>query len=845
MNRLPVEDVIPQLLSALENGPAVVLQAPPGAGKTTRVPLSILKNMDEGAILMLEPRRLAAVNAARWMAASLGEDVGGRVGYNIRFDRKVSSSTRIEVMTEGILTRRLQSDPLLEGVRVVIFDEFHERSLHSDLALALCRDVQQGLRDDLKIVVMSATLDGERVSRLLGDAPLVAACGRSFPVEVRYLERDAEGFLPDITAKGVLRALSECEGDILAFLPGGGEIRRCKSLLQEALGDKKPIIATLYGDMPFAAQEEAIMPAARRKVVLATNIAETSLTIEGIGVVVDSGFSRQSRFDPASGLSRLVTARISKASAEQRAGRAGRLGPGVCYRLWSLHAQQGLLPYTPPEICAADLSPLALELARWGVSDPASLSWMDIPPKPAMAEGRRLLMELGALDEKGRLTTLGEEMGALPLQPRLARLLLKGEREGCGALACDMAALLSERDISRSGRLSTGRISSESDVADRLYALADWRRKSWSGFKENAPDPVACRAVERIAVQLRRLLHVRAEWAEADLDPQCAGRLLAVAFPDRLAKQREPGSDRYLLANGRGGKLSPFSALHDQPYLVAVNMDGAEGGEGVIRMASALQEKTVREEFVGRIARRRVVCWDQREGRVVAREEERLGNLVLASRQAAPLFAELQPALIEGIRDTLGIEGLNWTDEARQFRARAIFEREHFPEEDWPDLSDARLAETLADWLAPYLANARTVNDLGRVDILSPLKALFTWKQLKRLEEDAPTHLAVPSGSRIRLDYVGGGAPVLAVKLQEMFGLADTPRIARGTVPVLLHLLSPARRPIQVTKDLASFWNSVYPEVKKELKGRYPRHPWPDDPWSAIPTGRTSKRMGR
>lgn len=844
MSRLPIDDVLPQLLQALKAHPAVVLQAPPGAGKTTGVPLALLSAafLPQGKILLLEPRRLAATNAARWMAARLGEEVGKTVGYAIRFERKSSPATRIEVVTEGILTRRLQADPCLAGVEVVIFDEFHERSLNADLSLALCRDVQQGLREDLKIVVMSATMDGGPVARLLGDAPVITGGGRSFPVEVRYQERVAEGNIAEISARAVEMVFGEAEGDILVFLPGAGEIRRCQRLLEESQGLRpSPLICPLYGDLPFAAQEQAILPGRQRKVVLATNIAETSLTIEGVRVVIDSGWSRQLQYDPASGLNRLVTVRVSAASAEQRKGRAGRLGPGLCFRLWTDHVQRTLLPFTPPEICTSDLASLALDLALWGVNVPESLPWLDPPPPAAMAEGRRLLEDLGALDYKGIITPEGRKMAALPVHPRLAHLLVRGADRGNGALACDVAALLSERDIFRASPQASCRDASRSDMLDRVETLADWRVRGGGGLGE--VDPYACRTVDRAARHLRRLLGIRDGAVVATAE--AVGLLLASAYPDRIARQREPGSDRYLLANGRGGRLSNRSALHDEPFIVAVSVDGGERGDGTIHLASAITPDLLRKEFTPAIARRRVVIWDGEQGRVTAREEERLHALVLSSRSVIPNGEEVRSALHKGISDGPGITALNWTSQAAQFRARALFLARLFPGEGWPDLSTPRLSETLGEWLGPYLAGVTSLAELSRVDIMPALKGLFSWEQLRRLEAGAPTHLEVPSGSRIALHYGDDGPPVLAVKLQELFGLADTPTVAWGKVPVLLHLLSPARRPIQVTQDLKNFWNTVYPEVKKELKGRYPRHPWPDDPWSAAPTRHTSKGGSR
>jgi ATP-dependent helicase HrpB len=836
-NKLPIDDILPQLKQALAGRDAVVLQAPPGAGKTTRVPPALLAEpwLAGRAILMLEPRRLAATNAARYMAAGFGEKVGGTVGYTIRFESRISAATRIEVVTEGILTRRLQADPSLEGVGLVIFDEFHERSLHSDLALAFCRDAQLGLREDLKLLVMSATLDAGPVARLLGDAPLVTATGRSFPVDIHYLTHEPKGHVIDTAAAAVHRALRETAGDILVFLPGAGEIRRCQERLEQEPGADNPLLCPLYGDLPFAEQERAILPGTRRKVVLATNIAETSLTIEGVRVVVDSGFARQLRFDPAAGISRLELARISAASAEQRAGRAGRLGPGVCYRLWTEGNQGGLLPFTSPEIRSADLSSLALDLARWG-AEADNLVWLDPPPEGALAGARRLLRLLGALDERGRITAIGEEMAVLPAHPRLARLLLEGRGAGSVALASDLAALLAERDIFRGNREPHQR--SDSDLVDRLETLHRWR----DCRQTTDADPAACAAVDRAARQFREMIQGRGAACRAlgEIDADTIGRLLARAYPDRIALEREPGSGRYLLTNGRGGQLSRRSAVHAEPWLVAVVLAGRRQGEGAIHMASALGEDMIRELFGREIAWQKVIAWDEREERVMAREEERLGVLVLSARPAAATPEETAVALFDGLR-RLGLEVLNWSPPARQFVGRVRLMARTFPKESWPDLSPEQLLDNAEEWLGPFLGGLKSRTDLGRIDLVPPLRSLLSGTQQQRLEKAAPTHVVVPSGSRIPIDYTAEW-PVMSVKLQEMFGLAETPRIAEGRVPVLLHLLSPARRPIQVTRDLKSFWDSIYPEVKKELKGRYPKHPWPEDPWNAEPTGRTKRR---
>lgn len=837
MKQLPIDGILPQLLKSIKDNPALVIQAPPGAGKTTKIPLTLLQVIPpDRKIIMLEPRRLAATNAARWMAVQLGEEVGNTVGYTIRFERKVSAATRIEVVTEGILTRRLQTDPQLTGVELVIFDEFHERNLHSDLALALCRDAQLGLRPDLKLVVMSATLDAAPVAKLLGDAPLLASEGRSYPVELRYLAKEPVGRTAEIMSAAILRAMGETEGDILAFLPGAGEINRCAAILN---GSTTAAIHPLYGDLPFSVQEKAILPGPQRKIVLATNIAETSLTIEGVRVVIDSGLYRQLRFDSATGLNRLVTTRVSAASASQRAGRAGRTTPGTCYRLWTEHTQSTLIPFTVPEIRSSDLSSLALELALWGVNDPTALSWLDAPPAAAFAEARELLKRLGALDHKFLITQLGRRMALLPVHPRLAHLMVEGEKRGHGALSCDIAALLTERDII-SGRSSHMTRVSDSDILDRIELVVNWRKGKRCSEASDAIDSRSLSAVDRLSGQLKKLIGTERETVPATA--QDVGLLSALAYPDRIGQQRETGSPRYLLANGRGGTLSGRSSLRDSAYIVAVVMEGGERGDGQIHSASALDLATVRKEFAADIQRLRSVSWDDRLQRVLAREEERLGALVLATKQLNPSAEEVTVALLEGIVCGAGLTALNWTSRTEQLRLRVLFLSGVFPELDLPDFSADNLLRTLPQWLGPYLSGIKNLAELKSVDIYNPLKNMLDYTRLRLLEKHAPTHITVPSGSSILLEYFEDKPPVLAVKLQELFGLADTPRVAEGRVAVTLHLLSPARRPIQVTQDLRNFWNSTYIEVKKELKGRYPRHPWPDDPWNAAPTRKTKPR---
>jgi ATP-dependent helicase HrpB len=771
------------------------------------------------------------------MAHLLGEAVGQTVGYRIRFEAKVSKATRVEVLTEGILTRRLQTDPGLEGVGLVIFDEFHERHLHADLALAMCLDSQRTVREDLRLLVMSATLDGDAVAGLLGGAPLITAHGRQFPVEVRYAADDPDDHLPETVSQATLRALERDPGDVLAFLPGAWEIRRTQHLLESAVKSRPVEVHPLYGDLPWEAQVRAIRPTkgGRRRVVLATPIAETSLSIEGVGVVIDSGFVRVPEFDPRTGLTRLTTKRVSRASAEQRAGRAGRLGPGVCYRLWSEATQRGLTARPIPEIRVADLAPLALDLAQWGVRDAAKLSWLDPPPGGALAQARELLTQLGALDEQGAITPSGRAIAAFPVHPRLAHMMAEADARGLGGLACDLAALVSERDVLQGGAQRS------CDLVERWDALRAFRDKGRGGADASRADPEACRRVDQVATQFRRLLR---RGTPSEVDADAVGGLLAFAYPDRVAQQRAPGDVRYVLASGRAARLPASEHRLRPPYLVAASLDAGET-EGTIHLAAAVDLDAIRLAMASRVQTTDIIRWDARLQRVVARRDVRFGELAIES---APLGApdpdQLRRAMLEGVRD-LGVAALPWTAEAREWQARVLSLRHWFPDEAWPDVSDAALQDALEEWLGPHLDGMTRREHLDRIDLLAALNARLDWKRRQRLDEGAPTHLTVPSGSRLRLAYRPGESPALAVKLQEMFGLADTPRVAWGRVPVTLHLLSPARRPIQVTQDLRGFWERTYVEVKKELRGRYPKHPWPDDPWNAVPTARTKRRDAR
>jgi len=843
MSSLPIDTILPKLKEAVRTHPSVVLHAPPGAGKTTRVPLALLEILPpgHGRVIMLEPRRIAAISAARWMAQTLGEQAGETIGYAIRFDAKSSAKTRIEVVTEGILTRRIQSDPALEGVSMVIFDEFHERSIHADLALALCLDVQKGLRQDLKILIMSATMESGPIASLLGNAPVITSSGRSFPVEERYLEEGGTT-LPGRIASAVRTALNESSGDLLVFLPGAGEIRACAQQLNSSFGmnDDRVSVHSLYGDLPFEEQERALLPSVdHRKIVLATNIAETSLTIEGVRTVIDSGMTRTLRYDPATGMNRLMTVPVSKASAEQRKGRAGRLGPGICYRLYSRHVYQGLTPFTQPEIMSSDLAPLALDLAAWGVKDPCSLSWLDAPPAAAWEVGVRILQDLGALDPAGSVTPIGRDMARFPLPPRLSRLLVKAGEQGRQRLGADLAALLSERDVLRRGMEEHRPI--EPDISERITLLSRWRTGSGSGGSmPGYADPHALKAVDRVSRQLLRLMQGVAVATGESADGDALAGLLLAAYPDRVCKKRDEAGGRFVMAQGRGVRLSKDSPLGSSPYLIALQVDAGEKTEGTIYIAAQVSEDRIRKDLRDRIRTVRKVEWDRKENRIAAAREERLETLVLSRRTFIPSDEEAAPILCDMLRTDPGL--LVFSKEARQFQGRVALLKRAFPEEAWPDLADDVLLSRPEDWLLSWLGNVRSAQALSGLNLLPALKARLTWEQGRLLDERAPAALRVPSNSMIPLDYASGELPVLAVKLQELFGLADTPRIAGGRVRVLLHLLSPARRPVQITQDLKGFWNTGYPLVKKDLKGRYPKHPWPDDPWNAAPTRRTKPR---
>ena len=851
---LPIDEALPALRAALAGGNTAVLVAPPGAGKTTRVPLALLGEdwLAGRRIVLLEPRRLAARAAADRMAATLGERVGERVGLRVRLETRVSARTRIEVVTEGVFTRMILDDPSLEGIGAVLFDEFHERSLDADLGLAFAIEAQAGLRDDLRILPMSATLDGARVSALLKDAPLVRSEGRAFPVETRYRDRDPTRRIEDEVADTILRALRDETGSLLCFLPGAGEIRRVATRLAETLRDPTVEVAPLYGALDRAEQDRAVRPApaGRRKVVLATSIAETSLTIEGVRVVVDSGLSRVPVYEPGLGLTRLVTAKVSRASADQRRGRAGRTEPGLCWRLWAEAATGSLEAFTRPEILSADLAPLLLDCAEWGVTEPAILPFLDPPPAPALAEARALLRDLGALTEDGRITEDGRRLRALPLPPRLARMVIAGAALGAASEAADLAALLAERGLGGdepdlAHRLDRYRRDPSRRAAETRRMAAGWAKAARQGatlHQTSRPemlaegDPPRTRDGRASFEAGRRPAPQDEDRREGDIS---LGHLVALAYPERIARARgAPGE--YLMANGRAARLEPHLAIAREPCLAIAEIAGGAASARIL--AAAAIDMTAIEAVAGaRIEERAEIAFDRTARALRARAVRRLGALILAERQKpVPAGEEAAAALVRGIA-ALGVEALPWTDALRQWRDRVAFLRASEGEE-WPDLSDEALKASLAEWLGPHLAGIASLDALPPGRLADALHALLPWPLPQRLEEEAPTHLVVPTGSRIAIDYGAEGGPVLACRPQELFGLARHPTIAGGRVPLVLHLLSPAGRPIQVTRDLPGFWAGSWAAVRAELRGRYPKHPWPEDPANAEPTRRAKPR---
>lgn len=823
---LPIEAALPALRAALSARPSAVLVAPPGAGKTTRVPLALLDESWLGAkrIILLEPRRLAARGAAERMAATLGERVGDTVGLRVRLGSKISARTRIEVVTEGVFTRMILDDPELTGIGAVLFDEFHERSLDADLGLAFALDAQGALREDLRILAMSATLDGARVAGLLGDAPVVESEGRAFPVETRHLDRDGSERIEDAMAAAILRALRADPGSVLAFLPGQAEIRRTAERLADRLPEDTDL-APLYGALTQGEQDRAVAPApaGRRKVVLATAIAETSLTIQGVCIVVDSGLARVPLYEPGNGMTRLVTARASRASVDQRRGRAGRTEPGVCWRLWPEAATAALEPFARPEILSADLAGLTLDCAAWGVTDPTALPFLDPPPAPALTEARAMLTELGALDADGRLTPTGTVLRGLPLPPRLARMVARAAEAGQARAAADLAAVLVERGLGGDAVDLAERL--DRFRRDRGGRAADMRRLAEGWARQAAKAAQAARAAG----------------AATEPDPVLAepGALLALAYPDRVARARGR-EGAFLMANGRAGLVDPASPLAREPFIVVADLTGAAASARILA-AAAIPSDSIDALFAERIAFARSVTFDGQARALRAREGRRLDAVTLDERTLpVPADAEAARVLARGIAG-IGLDRLPWTPGLTQWRARIRFL--HAAEGgEWPDLSDDAMAESVEGWLAPAIVGRASLGAITADDLGQALQGLLPWTLRARLEAEAPSHIEVPTGSRIPVDYEAGPEPVLAVRVQELFGLDRHPTLGGGRVPLVLHLLSPAHRPIQITRDLPGFWRGSWAAVRSEMRGRYPRHPWPEDPLSEAPTRRAKPR---
>ncbi len=815
---LPIESILPQLKQKMAQHPVLVLEAPPGAGKTTRVPLALLNAdwLNGQKILMLEPRRLAARSAAEYMARQRNENVGQTVGYSIRYEHRTSTKTRIEVITEGILTRRLQSDPELTGVGLVIFDEFHERNIHSDIALALTNDLRKGLRDDLKILIMSATLDSESLINLLG-AERLRSEGRNWPIELIHMGGDIVSNCTVPMTAAISRAAEETEGDILAFLPGVREIEQVKSQLSHQLTQLQ--IYPLHGRLKPAEQQRALQKSDKRKLILTTNIAETSLTIDGIDTVVDSGLCRQPCFDPGSGLTRLATTRISQASSKQRAGRAGRQGPGVCYRLWSEGTQATLLPQTPPEIRSADLTPLALDLCAWGLQDATQLDWLDPPPVGALTAANQLLIQLGLIDQRGRLTGDGRRAIRLPVHPRFASLLLEAERLNVLPVGCLLSAFL-------------GDAAGSSTSKDEDFS-ADLRRFSLEIMNHRGLSHPQARAFK----QLAGIYNIDPPRAEA-LENELLASLVAHAYPDRVACSKQTNGD-YLLVNGRGAKLGIRSQLRNASWLTVTDISQNDTGAVMIRQALALNDIWLKNQ-IDATEWQNEVFWDGPNQRIMSRRVKRFGAIELCSENQKPQPEQVLEILCETIC-TNGDTLLYWSQETEQFLSRINLLHKVFGD-PWPDLNRTKLLKHPENWLAPFLHGIKSAAQLKKLGLLPALQSLLDWQQNRQLGQLAPLRMKVPSGEMMKIDYQAEG-PVLPVKLQQLFGLAETPSICQGQIPLKLHLLSPAGRSLAVTSDLRSFWGQVYPEVQKEMKGRYPKHPWPNDPWAATPTRKLKKHI--
>ena len=826
LSKLPIEEAIPELFDSFNSSKNVILSAPPGAGKTTRVPLTLLETnwMSDKKIIMLEPRRLAARHAAEYMASQLDEKVGQTIGYRIRGEAIVGKKTRIEVVTEGILTRLLQHDPALPGVALIIFDEFHERSIHADLGLALTLDVQEHLRSDLCILIMSATLDGASIAHLFDHPRIVESKGIGFPVTTQYTRFTSEKSLEARITDTILRSIAEHEGDILVFLPGRREIRRIESLLWEKHIPEDISIHALYGEASYQQQLAALTPAplGKRKVILSTSIAETSITIEGIRIVIDSGLARTSKFDVRRGMSGLITITVSKAIADQRRGRAGRLQSGVCYRMWTEQEHKSLPDYPQPEIKITDLAPLALDFALWGTPNGEHLRFLDSPPTPHLVQAQSLLKDLGAIDHSGKLTSHGRAMADLPLHPRLSHMILRGTELGLGSLACDVAALLDERDPLASTK------DNDIDLSSRLHFLHSRAQRGEE------------RVRERILAQSKRLkLLTNPQKEKKHIDEQDAGILLALAYPERIGRRREKNY-QYQLTSGMTASLPHGSLLSREEFLSFGEVDGL-GTEVKAYLASPVSQKQIEKVFADSLIMEEEIRWDADKQSVVARYATRLNALILSERHIEPRGEKVIPALFDGIRQ-MGLDCLPWDNETRSIQQRSEWIRKRLNPQEWPDFSSITLLKNLEEWITPFLQNVWRRQQLQNIDLHGAFRARFTIQQWHELERLSPSHLKLPSGSRAAIDYSSGDQPILAVKLQELFGQTDTPKICNGSVSILVHLLSPAHRPLAVTQDLRSFWMNTYPEIRIQMKARYPKHFWPENPLKAKPTNKTIRR---
>lgn len=825
----PIIEIIPQLKELLKTQPIIILQAPPGAGKSTVLPLELLnEKWMEGVIpgqsskkiVMLEPRRLATRSVAMRMASLLNEDIGQTIGYRIRFENRTSKNTKIEVVTEGILTRMLQNDTALDDVGMVIFDEFHERSLNADLTLALCYQVQQVLRNDLRIIIMSATLDGAKLSSLLNNAPVITSEGRQYPVSIQYLNSDENSSLHIRMANAIKKATREFQGDILAFLPGAGEIIRTQEILEQAHSDI--CVQPLYGDLSQQKQQEAILPnpEGKRKIVLTTSIAETSLTIEGITVVIDSGYARSPRFDLQTGLTRLETIKVTKDAADQRAGRAGRLGPGTCIRLWSEGSHIHLIPNRKPEILEADLAPLMLELSQWGIKNIHELAWLSPPTTGAVSQATELLTLLGAL-QNNKITARGKEMLQMPTHPRLAHMLIEAiafqknnPAENFKALACDITALLEERDPLQK--------ENGADLSLRIEILRKYR----TGERVNADRRVLDR-IERLSLSWRKLLKIDVDNTMPNVFN--IGKLIATAYPERIAKRADKNSLRYRLANGRIVKLLETDVLAQEEWLAVAHLD-AGSNEGKIFLAAAFDSNDLKDLA----EERQIISWDKQRGMIVGTIEKRVGNITLESKPLQTIDEAQRIKVICNLIREEGLKLLNWNDSQEDFQARVLSLRKWRPQEEWPDVSNEHLLETLEEWLAPYLIKINKLTELQKLDLDPIIHSILSWELSQKFNSLAPSKMKVPTGSLIKLNYYNDGSKVdMAVRLQEVFGLFETPSVNEGKNKVILQLLSPGYKPVQVTQDLNSFWNKTYFEVRKNLLSRYPRHHWPENPLTA------------